>query len=243
MELLTYSTPKHILAATSASTNYDLAINKEDNQMGIYNRQQLISQLNSTPQQWIFAGQNHTTNIKKVSKEDGNSGVFDFNSSIKNCDGLYTFEKNLYLGFVHADCVPIIFYDTKTNLIGVIHCGWPGTFKEATKIMLMKMIEDEKINPLDIKVIIGPCLEVNSCAIKIDTKDCPAYLRRYLTPLNNGLFQINNRAMNYHMLLDVGISPQNINNYNLDTYSNETTFFSVMRDQTSKRNITFISQK
>lgn len=243
MELLTYSTPNHILAATTASTNYDMAINKPDNQNGISNRQQLISQLNSTPQQWIFAGQNHTTNIQKVIQKDGNSGVFNFNNSIKNVDGLYTFDKNLYLGFVHADCVPIMFYDNESNLIGVIHCGWPGALKEATKIMLTKMIKDENLNPQNLKVIIGPCLEQNSCSIQINAQDCPAYLRRYLTPLNNGLFQINNRAMNYHMLLDSGILPQNISNYNLDTYTNTTTFFSVMRDQTSKRNITFITQK
>lgn len=243
MELLNYSTPANIMAATSASTNYDMAINQAEKTEGIKNREQLIKQLNSQSNQWIFVCQNHTTNIQKVTKQDGGKGVFNFEEGIAAVDGIYTFEKDLYLGFVHADCVPIMFYEEESHLVGVIHCGWPGAFKEATKIMMEKMINDEKLDPSKIKVIIGPCLSNNSCAIQIDPANCPAYLRRYLTPTQEGLFQINNRAMNQHMLLDCGILPQNIEHYNLDTCQNSTTFFSVMRDKTPKRNLTFITQK
>ena len=36
--------------------------------------------------------------------------------------------KGFALGVVTADCVPIIVYDTKNEIIGCIHAGWKGAF-------------------------------------------------------------------------------------------------------------------
>ena len=45
------------------------------------------------------------------------------------CDALVTSDKSLILGITTADCLPIIFYDPKNQVIGIAHAGWKGLVK------------------------------------------------------------------------------------------------------------------
>ncbi len=60
--------------------------------------------------------QKHTTNI--LSAEEYNR---------EEADGLYTNKKNMPLGVLTADCMPIVLTDSKTLV--VIHAGWKGLFE------------------------------------------------------------------------------------------------------------------
>ena len=37
--------------------------------------------------------------------------------------------KNLSIGVLTADCVPILFYDPNKKIIGCAHSGWKGALK------------------------------------------------------------------------------------------------------------------
>lgn len=43
-------------------------------------------------------------------------------------DGMVTRQKNVVLGILTADCVPILFYDEAHGVIGAAHAGWKGAF-------------------------------------------------------------------------------------------------------------------
>ena len=43
-------------------------------------------------------------------------------------DALITDQKKVIIGVLTADCVPILIYDKKNNIIGCIHAGWKGAF-------------------------------------------------------------------------------------------------------------------
>ena len=58
-------------------------------------------------------------------------------------DAVITNQKNLPLGILTADCVPILLYDYVNNIIGCIHAGWKGAYSGIIENTIIKM---NKIN-------------------------------------------------------------------------------------------------
>ena len=44
-------------------------------------------------------------------------------------DAVITNKKNLPIGILTADCVPILIYDDTSKNIAAIHAGWKGAYK------------------------------------------------------------------------------------------------------------------
>ena len=64
--------------------------------------------------------------------------------------------KGYSLGVVTADCVPIIVYDTKNEIIGCIHAGWKGALLGVIKNTISKIKKISSGNK--IYACIGPCI-------------------------------------------------------------------------------------
>lgn len=115
-----------------------------------------------------FLEQIHGNKIYNIDK--------DFGLDIKKGDGLYTKRKSIAIGVFTADCVPVILYDNKNNIISAVHSGWKGTFEEISGKAVDIFIKNGS-NPSNIKVIIGPhicskCYEVSEELIeKFKSKD------------------------------------------------------------------------
>jgi YfiH family protein len=82
----------------------------------------------------------------------------------KQGDGIITCNKNLIPVVTVADCVPVYFYDCKSQVFGVVHSGWKGTgiIEDALKIAVKKYscaIED-------ICVAIGP--HIHDCCYVVN---------------------------------------------------------------------------
>ena len=63
--------------------------------------------------------QTHSNKVIFINGKNKNNKQF-------NCDALITNIEGLALGVVTADCVPILIYDLKNQVIGCIHAGWRG---------------------------------------------------------------------------------------------------------------------
>ena len=57
-----------------------------------------------------------------------------------------------------ADCTPILLYDPKKNVIGLVHSGWLGTVRGATSVAVRAMVERYGSNPAEILAAIGPTI-------------------------------------------------------------------------------------
>lgn len=81
------------------------------------------------------------------------------------CDGLFTKEKNIFVGVKTADCVPLIV--SNKNFVGAIHCGWRGLAKgilENMKNLILKGNSSfEKCN-----FFLGPSICKNCYEVKED---------------------------------------------------------------------------
>lgn len=73
-------------------------------------------------------------------------------------DGILTDRTGITLFMRFADCVPILFYDTRKRVIGIAHAGWQGTSQKIVGLAVAAMVERYATNPRDILAAIGPSI-------------------------------------------------------------------------------------
>ena len=134
----------------------------------IENRQALAELLQTDVSQFVCANQTHSANFFRVEKEQIGYGATDATTAIADTDALYTYEPNVVISSFTADCVPVLFYNEKTNLIGAIHSGWQGTIKEITAKLFEHLKTQENCVLADLKVFIGPAISQEKFEVDSD---------------------------------------------------------------------------
>jgi YfiH family protein len=78
-------------------------------------------------------------------------------------------EVTLYMRF--ADCVPILLYDPRRHVVGLVHAGWLGTVRQAVSAALQTMQAEYGTIPADILAGIGPSIGVHHYEVGKDVVD------------------------------------------------------------------------
>lgn len=86
-------------------------------------------------------------------------------------DAVITNNKQILIGVQVADCVPVLLYDSKKSVIGVVHAGWKGTASGLMKKTLTAMHDSFGSSPEDIRVAIGPSIRWCCYKVKRDVLD------------------------------------------------------------------------
>jgi YfiH family protein len=73
-------------------------------------------------------------------------------------DGILTDKPKITLLMRFADCVPIMLYDPRKHIAGLVHAGWQGTVKKIAARAVEKMQEFFQCDPKDIHAGIGPSI-------------------------------------------------------------------------------------
>lgn len=118
---------------------------------------------NETP--IVLAEQVHGRDVAVIEKTDGSpiremSGV----------DALVTRSPGVMIGVFTADCVPILFADTKAGVIGAVHAGWRGTHG----MILAKALQQAfalGAKPQDTRAWIGPSICGNDYEVSVELAD------------------------------------------------------------------------
>jgi len=163
-------------------------------------------------------------------------------------DGLVTKTRAIPIGILTADCAPILFYDPKKNIIGAVHSGWKGAYKEIG-VKMVKFLKKKGSKISDICAVIGPCISQNNYEIKNDFKT--KFLRKsiknkkYFKMVKNKIY-FDLKGYIYRQLKNVGIN--NIEIIKKDTFNPKNNFFSARRSLNKKindygRNISIIMIK
>lgn len=77
---------------------------------------------------------------------------------LAHADGIMTNCPDVPLVMRYADCVPLLFHDSKKKVIGMAHAGWRGTVQGMGANMIKAMQQAYGSNPRDIAVVIGPSI-------------------------------------------------------------------------------------
>lgn len=104
--------------------------------------------LNMSPENIYLPIQKHTDKVL----------IVDYDVEPKIADAVITNRKDILLGVQVADCVPILLYDMKKNVVGAVHAGWRGTAEKILKKTIKAMTERFYSISSDIMVAIGPAI-------------------------------------------------------------------------------------
>ncbi|MBC7388208.1 MAG: peptidoglycan editing factor PgeF [Opitutaceae bacterium] len=114
------------------------------------NRSLLAGSLDIKPDQLFFVSQYHSDKVLIVSeKYDGNPS---------KADALVTNVKGICICVMGADCVPLLAYDAKKQVVAAIHAGWRGTASSITLKTLQTMADNFGSQPEDIILSVGPSI-------------------------------------------------------------------------------------
>jgi len=144
-------------------------------------------------------------------------------------DAVITNQKNLPIGVLTADCVPILICDEKKNFIAAIHAGWKGAYKDIINKVINFMIKKGS-DPENITAVIGPAISVKNYEVKEDFK------RKFVkkNKLNNRFFKIKYKKLyfdlpNYVKSCLLKNKIKKIESMNIDTFNINNNFFSARR--------------
>ena len=143
---------------------------------------------------------------------------------------LITNIKGLALGVVTADCVPIILYDIKNQIIGCIHAGWKGASSGIIENTIKKF---KKLNTNNkIFASVGPCIGEKS--YEVDINFYKKFISKskknavYFSKKNRDKKLFNLRKYVNDKLIRVNVK---VNHVKHDTFKEKNRFFSYRRSQ------------
>ena len=187
----------------------------------IKNRDIISRKIGVLPQNLMSLYQVHSADVINVEKR------WRF-SKLPKADAMVTNQKNIALGILTADCVPVLFADAEKGVIGAAHAGWKGALTGVVQNTIAQM---QKLGAENIIAAIGPAIEQKSYEID------ETYRKRIIDKNNlwQSYFIPSNKPEHYlfdlkgfvkQALIDSGV--KNISVLPNDTYS-EVQFFSYRR--------------
>ena len=227
--------------------NNNMALHVCENPADIVeNRKKLAASLGSSLADFVCANQTHSANFHKVTQKDRGRGARQVEDAIVDTDALYTYKPELVLCSFAADCVPVIFYNDKSGLIGVVHSGWQGATKEISLKLFEHLIGEEQCHPQDIHVQIGMALSQQKFEVDEDV-----YVKFKQLGYADDFMYFNEESRKYHIdnQLTVkkqcelaGIPAEQIIVDRTCTFLEEDGF-SYRQDKASGRHLIFIKKK
>lgn len=183
----------------------------------------------------VVSYQTHTTNVRRVTREDEGKGVIR-ERDYRNVDGLITDVPGITLVTFYADCVPLYLVDPVHYAIGLSHSGWRGTVRRMGQVTMDAMKEAFGTRPEDVTACIGPsicrdCFEVEeevaeAFADAFDPKYRDALYRANAKP---GKYQLDLWKANEIIFQEAGVPKEQIHTTNICTMCNSDYLFSHRR--------------
>jgi purine-nucleoside/S-methyl-5'-thioadenosine phosphorylase / adenosine deaminase len=146
------------------------------------------------------------------------------------------------IGILTADCIPVVVYDFRARVAGVIHAGRKGTAKNIVSKTIQAMQKLYGSEPQDIVAGMGPgigpcCYEVDADCIEPFKRSYPGWTG-FAKPFPSGKFMLDLFSANAEDAKMAGIRPENISQTGLCTSCHVARFFSYRREATAGRMLT-----
>ena len=174
----------------------------------------------------VLMHQTHSNKVIEIKKNN-------YKKKIK-ADAMITKVKGLVIGVVTADCVPIVIYDSKNEVVGCIHAGWKGAFSDIIYNTIKKL---KKLNSNNqIYASVGPCIGEKSYEVenlfykKFMSKS--RHNKIYFKHKNKTKKLFNLRKFVTDKLLKFNVKVDQVNK---DTFADKSNFFSYRRSRKLKQ--------
>ncbi len=183
-----------------------------------------------SPGDLVVGEQVHGDGVKVVSHTDRGK-------TLPTTDALVTGEEGLGLLSFYADCLPLILYDEKTNVMALAHAGWRGTLSCIGPKTLSVMRSTFSTDDRSTSVFMGPsihpcCYEVGEEVFSLFQERFPATYETFFVKRGEGLY-LDLKEANRRQFLEAGILWERVLHSKMCTSCHEDLFFSYRRDRGS----------
>jgi YfiH family protein len=146
-------------------------------------------------------------------------------------DAAVTRERNVVLGVLIADCLPVLFAERTADVIAVAHAGWRGLARG----VLENTVGAMGVDPADIVVWLGPAIGMNAFEVGEDVVDAFAGsdVDEGFAPKGRGKWNADLYAIARARLERSGV--RSINGGGYCTFTDSARFFSYRRERETGR--------
>jgi YfiH family protein len=162
-----------------------------------------------------------------------------------DADGMVTAEKDIFLGVLTADCVPILFVAPKEKRVAAVHAGWRGTLAGIAEKTVGLLMDQLQVPAGEIEVALGPA--IGSCCYEVKDDVAGPLLERWGGIAEASIQKrdektyLDLRLLNHGVLARAGIPATNIFQIGPCTACSPNDFFSYRRERSETgRQISFI---
>ena len=204
-------------------------LGSDDKTENVFKNLEIVSnQIGCKKRSLVTLKQTHSTKVIYF------ENISDVHDKI-DADAIVCKVKNIAIGILTADCAPILFYDYKKKIIGCAHSGWKGAFNGIIK-NIVKKFNELNSNSNDLIAVVGPCIGKKSYEVKEDFfNKFVSYENNnkiFFEKINNGKFLFDLRGFINKEISNSGVT--NIENLEMDTFSQKDFFYSYRRSQLNK---------
>lgn len=170
---------------------------------------------------------------------------------LEGYDAFVTNLPGIAIGVRTADCVPILLYDPVKRVVAAVHAGWKGTVLHISQKALEVMALKYGTVFSDIQAVIGPAIGPDSFQVGLEVAEkfkAAGFPMDDIwsfrgagdgSPMSGG-HHIDLFKANRWLLEQAGLLPDNIQVFDIDTFT-DNSFFSARREGTQcGRNINAI---
>jgi len=190
-----------------SSLNLSLKVDDEK-QLVTVNREILANSIGISEEKILFPDQCHTSNIIEV---DSKTNVSD----LLETDALITQSKGICLCVLAADCVPVLLFDPKEEVVAAIHAGWRGTVGRIVPRAIEQMVKSFSSLPKNIIAAIGPSISQKNYEVgdevankfQVFFHDNPSIIKK---KKEIGKYHIDLKEANKELLLRYDVQNKNI---------------------------------
>lgn len=214
-----------------APSQGDIAYSKESVPADVlHNRKALFADLGLELPSLTLGRQVHGNRVVPVLASDRGRGQPPTFDGFPDTDGLVTADPSVTLGVIIGDCVPVVLYDPRKHIVGVVHAGWRGTVALIVKEAVQIMSRGYGVRPANILAGIGP--SIGPARYEVGQEVIDAWLATGLPYARNAVIQragslyFDLWTANRIALQAAGINRWNIEDAAICTRSESDRFFS-----------------
>lgn len=183
------------------------------------NRDRFFGALGVQESQIAGSFQVHQDQVKMVNQPE----------QVEGYDALITNKKNIFLTVTVADCVPILIYDAKQEVVAAIHAGWRGTVVQIVRKTLNKMQLQFQTKGPDCYAFIGTCIDL--CSFEVGPEVSDQFAEAYKEwDEGRQKFRVDLKESNKAQLLGFDVPESQIEVSPFDTMTHNDTFFSHRKE-------------
>lgn len=198
------------------------------------NQQLLYAAMDSDEARLFLPKQTHSSNVFTIDEAFLALDEATQQHLLNDVDAVVTNQPNCCIGVSTADCVPILLYDAKHNVVAAIHAGWRGTVQHIVSKTLQEMKHKFHTEGEDVMACIGPSISIEAFEVGDEVYrsfEEQGFIMAEIAHRNSstGKWHIDLWKANKWLLESQGLLTQHIEVANCCTWTNHQHFFSARR--------------